>query len=232
MLKKESEGLDLLRDTNALVVPTSYPVLNDKEHVYLVLDYVPTAESQESYLSLGTGLAKLHKTSKSDRYGLEYDNYIGTLKQENLWQSDFYEFYIINRIGAQFRLAYDGQFFFSSDLSAFNKLCSQLHNIIPNEEACLIHGDLWSGNVIYGDHSAYLIDPAVSYAHREQDIAMMHLFGGFDPAVFRSYNEHYPLESGWKSRMDLFQLYYLLVHVNLFGGSYVAGVKSTLKKYS
>ena len=99
----------------------------------------------------------------------------------------------------------------------------------PKEEACLIHGDLWSGNyIIDPQDNAYLIDPSISFSNREMDIAMMQLFGNYPQVVYKAYNEHLPLNDGWEDRIKYFQLYYLLVHLNIFGSGYLNSVQSIL----
>ena len=105
-------------------------------------------------------------------------------------------------------------------------------NIIPSEPPSLIHGDLWNGNVLFGaDGIAVLIDPAVSYSYREFDIAMMNLFQGFDQVVFEIYIDIFPLEPNWKERLEIYKLYYLLVHLNMFGASYEISRRTILEKY-
>ena len=116
--------------------------------------------------------------------------------------------------------------------SKFEQLYNKLDGIFPKEQASLLHGDLWSGNFISGeDDTPWLIDPAVYYGHREMDIGMTLLFGGFDQLFYEAYNSSNPLESDWKTRVPLTQLYPLLVHVNLFGESYINQVKSVLNKF-
>jgi protein-ribulosamine 3-kinase len=114
-----------------------------------------------------------------------------------------------------------------------SKISSKNLNIFfPLSKPSLIHGDLWNGNYITGnDGKAWLIDPAVSYSCREADIAMSKLFGGFEPEFYAAYHQAYPLLNGWEQRMDLWNLYPLLVHVNLFGGQYVQEARSIVRKY-
>jgi len=107
-----------------------------------------------------------------------------------------------------------------------------LNEFLPEEPPCLVHGDLWSGNFIVSDKGrACLIDPAVYYGNREVDLAMSTLFGGFSPEFYSSYNEEFPLISGWKDRIDLYNLYPLLIHLNLFGSSYLGQVLSILRRF-
>ncbi len=116
------------------------------------------------------------------------------------------------------------------DLSGFYKNISEE---IPQEPPALLHGDLWSGNYITNEEGLpCLIDPAVCYGPREMDLGMMKLFGGFPEEVFREYNASFPLQPGWEERIPLWQLYYLLVHLNIFGSSYLPQVKNIIKRFS
>jgi fructosamine-3-kinase len=123
-------------------------------------------------------------------------------------------------------------YFDSATVGRFQQLFSRLDKLLPDEPPALIHGDLWAGNFIAGQNDTpWLIDPAPCFAHREMDLAMSRLFGGFDREFYLSYESEWPLEPGFPDRMDLYQLYYLLVHVNLFGGYYPGQVRRILEKY-
>ena len=160
--------------------------------------------------------------------GLEKDNFIGSLPQYNYHCRSAADFYIEQRLQPQFTMAGQRGFVFDN----LNACYRNMRDEIPNEASSLIHGDLWGGNFMVNEQGLpCLIDPAVAYASREQDIAMMHLFGGFDTQLFEIYNEEFPLQQGWKDRLPLFQLYYLLVHLNLFGDSYYQSVKRIVDKY-
>ena len=115
----------------------------------------------------------------------------------------------------------------------FERLFHQLDTLFPTEPPALLHGDLWSGNFLCDEKSRpVLIDPAVYYGHREMDLAMTKLFGGFDAELYKAYHAEWPLEQGWEERLELYNLYPLLVHVNLFGGAYVQQVETILKRYA
>ena len=115
----------------------------------------------------------------------------------------------------------------------FSKLYYRLEDIVPSESPALLHGDLWSGNYMTSARGEpTLIDPAVYYGHREMDIGMTKLFGGFAEPFYSAYNSVFPMESGWEARVDLCNLYPLMVHVNLFGGSYLSQVNSILNKFT
>lgn len=229
MFSKEANGLDLLASAKALKTPNVLCFGSIKNNSYLLIEYIDSGKkSVDFWENFALGLAKQHqKTQKT--FGLTEDNYIGSLPQYNVSNSSsLLQFYIENRLEPQFQLAAKNGFAFKTD--SFYK---NLSTIIPEEEPALIHGDLWNGNfMISAEGNPCLIDPAVSLAPRELDIAMMHLFGGFSEELFSVYHEVFPLQKNWKDRIDVFQLYYLLVHLNLFGNTYYNSVSSIVKKYS
>jgi fructosamine-3-kinase len=168
----------------------------------------------------------------NDKFGLDHDNYIGSLNQSNKFHSTWAEFFIEERLMPQLKIAFDNKIIQRSFTRLADQLFPRLHNLCPVERPALLHGDLWSGNFMpTQDGSPCIYDPAVYYGHREMDIAMTKLFGGFDDNFYDAYNENFPLEKEWLKRVDLCNLYPLLVHVNLFGGSYIRQAETTLKQY-
>ena len=162
------------------------------------------------------------------KFGLEFDNYIGSLQQSNEQNKNWDDFFIQKRLQAQLSIGD----FTANILSDFDKLFQKIPNIFPAEKTALLHGDLWSGNFLAkGGDTPTLIDPAIYYGNREMDIAMSKLFGGFNSDFYFAYNESYPLENGWEERIQICNLYPLLVHVNLFGGGYINQVKNILSYY-
>ena len=130
------------------------------------------------------------------------------------------------------QLAQDKGYFDTASIQQFEQLYQKLPNYFPAEAPALLHGDLWGGNLMCNEEgSPVLIDPAVYYGHREMELAFMTLFDSQAPAFYHSYENVYPLDKEWESRIDLCNLYPLLVHVNLFGGGYVASVSRILKRY-
>lgn len=232
MFEKEAKGLDVLRSASPLRIPKVKFTETAGEHSFLVLDYLKEASPETNFWqNFGRGLARLHKTT-TDYFGLDHDNYIGSLPQSNAKKDNWINFFIEERLSFQLRLARDSQLIKRDVLSASERLFKRLNEFIPEEPSALLHGDLWSGNFRIGDQGeACLIDPAVYYGHREMDIAMTKLFGGFDPSFYKAYNQEYPMQKGWEQRMDVCNLYPLLVHVNLFGGGYVSQVNSILKRF-
>ncbi len=229
MFKAEAQGLNLLRTANAFEIPeiVSYGKFDTK--TYLLLEYVPPGEKDSTFWNRFAGnLATLHRTTQA-HFGLDHDNYIGSLRQYNSPERTAADFYLNQRLIPQFRMAAQRGFTFT----ALERFYKNLFDIIPTEVPSLIHGDLWGGNYIVSERgSPTLIDPAVAFAPREMDLAMMHLFGGFDPVVFNHYDEIFRLEANWKERQPLWQLYYLLVHLNLFGRSYHGRVQEAISKYA
>ena len=228
MFPAESQGLELLSQTNSFKIPKVIGHGTIGEKSYLLLEYIPegnpTARFWESFAS---HLAQLHHTTQ-DQFGLNHDNYIGSLPQQNARHDSVSEFYITQRMEPQFRLASDNGFHFKK-LDLFFK---HISDEIPEESPALIHGDLWAGNYMVSKATdPVLIDPAVAFAPREMDMGMMQLFGGFPQEVFEIYDSVFPLTPNWKQRMDIWQLYYLLVHLNLFGSGYLRQVKAVISKY-
>jgi protein-ribulosamine 3-kinase len=163
-------------------------------------------------------------------FGLDHDNFIGRLPQANGPLATWAEFYRQRRLLPQLRRAVDGHLASAAMRRGFDYLLPRLEELVgPPEPPARLHGDLWAGNAIVDERGQpCLIDPAVHGGHRELDLGMMRLFGGFSARVFAAYEEAFPLAPGSEARVPLYQLYFLMVHVNLFGGSYVASVESAL----
>ncbi|PKV49566.1 hypothetical protein ATE84_1596 [Aquimarina sp. MAR_2010_214] len=229
MFEAEAKGLQILKNSNTFIIPDTIYFGEFEDVAFLILEYINSGKQADNFWEIfGEQLAILHQQNES-YFGFENDNYIGSLPQYNTMCGSAYEFYVSQRLQPQFELAQQKGFEFS-DLDTFYKT---IKDEIPDEKPSLIHGDLWSGNFMI-DTLGYpcLIDPAVAYAPREMDMSMMHLFGGFNVKVFDVYNEIFPLVGNWKDRLSIWQLYYLLVHLNLFGGSYYNKVKSIVNRYS
>lgn len=228
MFDAEYAGLKTLRATNSIAIPEVFVAGQIENTAYLILEYIPKGNETASFWErFAQELAALHQNTHS-HFGFNDSNYIGSLHQENGHESSAADFYIQQRIQPQMELAEKKGYSFKNKANIFSNIATE----IPDENPALIHGDLWSGNYLVSDENTpYLIDPAVSYGPREMDLSMMHLFGGFPSEVFAMYNEVFPLQSGFESRIQLWQLYYLLVHLNLFGGGYLNQVQGILKDY-
>lgn len=235
MFHAEARGLSLLSQTaQDLVVPEVVALWEDPQTglASLVLEFVEQASPGHSYHEhFGRALAALHRNTH-DLYGLDHNNYIGRLAQDNTPHSDWNTFFITCRLEPQMKQACDNGFFSPTIRSRFAAVCRAVADCIPDEPASLLHGDLWSGNVLCDvGNRPVLIDPAVYYGHREAEIAFTRLFGGFSNAFYSAYHEAWPLKPDHRKRTDLFNLYPLLVHVNLFGGSYESQVAEIIMRY-
>jgi len=231
LFEAEADGLRALAKTNALHVPHVIGCGSDGVHVFLVLEFVETMRKRPDFWEVfGKGLAEMHKTT-APQFGWEHNNFIGSLPQQNNWETDFEKFYVENRLQPLVKRAADKQRIHSDDVAAIEALYTQINQRIPATTSSLVHGDLWGGNYLV-NHLGHpcVIDPAVHFGHREADLAMMRLFGGFANDVFHHYNLAFPLEKGWAERLPFFNLYPLLVHVILFGGSYLQQLREQLKK--
>lgn len=200
---------------------------------FLVLEWIPQGVPANDYWEdLGRCLARMHRV-KQPYYGWYLEGFIGTLPQPNRSSDNWTKFFWEHRLSQQFNQAVAQQLFSSETCLRFAQLEKVLGSLFPVESPSLLHGDLWSGNVMIGkEGNAVLIDPASYYGHREMDLAMTRLFGGFPTAFYEAYQAVYPLAGGWEDRIAICQLYYVLVHVNLFGGSYVQHAERIIRQYT
>lgn len=232
MFDAEVNGLKLLKNAMTISVPETIVTGTEGNESFLVLEWIePGKRVKDFFEDFGRKMAGLHACTHSF-FGLEEDYYIGSLKQLNKPCNSFGEFFIHQRLEVQLKMAVDSGRLPATVLNSFEKLYSRLQEIIPPEKPALLHGDLWNGNYMTGaDGYACIFDPAVYYGHREMDLAMTILFGGFERDFYESYHRHFPLEKNWRTRVDIFNLYPLLVHVNLFGGGYSADVMGIVKRF-
>ncbi len=233
MFEKEFTGLSLLRNTGAIGVPEPLLTGKWKDHIYLVMECIDKGNANAGTWQIFAGqLAALHRHT-AGKFGLDHDNYIGSLPQSNKQSDSWSGFYAEQRILFLARIAYDQGRCSATDTRMAERFCNKLDGLFPGEPPSLLHGDLWSGNYMIGAGGTPVIyDPAVYFGHREMDIGMSLLFGGFDKSFYAFYNEAWPLEKQWEQRRDITQLYPLMVHLILFGGHYYHPVRDILKKYS
>ncbi|MCB1304185.1 MAG: fructosamine kinase family protein [Leptospiraceae bacterium] len=231
MGRVEADGLRVLGEAGCMV-PATHGVFESQGKSYLILDFVETGSKRPGQISFEKNMMALY-SQKQPHYGWHEDNFIGTLNQINHEHAHFADFWWQDRILPQINLAIEKGFFKGSDRKSLEAMVFRLANEWKLEEfgPRLVHGDLWSGNVIVSTEGhTYFIDPSVAYSHPEQDIAMLQLFGSpFD--VNRELYEKLGLPPGTGERIPYFQLYPLLVHVNIFGASYVNGVREVIRKY-
>jgi len=230
MFPAEAKGLAWLAEAQALRVPKVLAVSDGSAPAFLVLEYLePAPKSPVFDERLGRGVAALHRFG-APAFGLRHDNFIGRLPQANAALPTWSRFYRERRLLPQLRLATEQARAPLELRRGFDRLFARLDELVgPEEPPARLHGDLWGCNLHVDDAGEpCIIDPAAYGGHREMDLAMMRLFGGFSSATFAAYDEAFPLADGHEERVALYQLYPLMVHVNLFGGSYVNAVVRAL----
>jgi fructosamine-3-kinase len=233
MFAKEAAGLAALQKHSAAVVPKVIKQGVAGGQQYLLLEWIDGGEPGEDFWKdFGHMLAHLHQ-QEQPYFGWTDDNYIGSLPQINTMHANWYSFYAECRILPLVAALSGTGRFTPQDGQAAESVCKKLHTLFPEEPPALLHGDLWSGNyMVSALGKAAIYDPAVYFGHREMDIGMTKLFGGFQPAFYEAYGEAYPQQKGWQQRLPLTQLYPLLVHAVLFGGHYLQEAKEIIRRYS
>jgi protein-ribulosamine 3-kinase len=230
MFVAEAQGLAAITATNTLRVPHAIAHGDVNGQSYLVLEYLDLSSRGDAKL-LGEQLAALHRCT-GDHFGFSQDNFIGTTPQPNGWKESWIDFWREQRLGFQLRLAaqngYGGQ---------LQRPGEKLMDALPaffadyTPQPSLLHGDLWSGNHAYlQDGTPTIFDPAVYYGDRECDLAMTELFGGYDTNFYTAYRAAYPLDAGYATRRELYNLYHILNHANLFGGGYARQAEGMMQK--
>jgi fructosamine-3-kinase len=232
MFAAEARGLSEIAATNTIKVPNPICWGSTDRHSYLVLEYLDltTKTNALNWQQMGRDLAALHlnRITNDGCYGWHLNNTIGSTPQINIWETNWADFFTNHRIGYQLKLArrHGGTFDKGDRLLAAMPTLLGEYRSVPS----LVHGDLWGGNASFTrDGMPVIFDPATYWGDREVDIAMTELFGGFPADFYRGYNEIYPLDSGYSQRKDLYNLYHILNHFNLFGGSYYTQAERTIE---
>lgn len=239
----EAKGLEALRKANAIGVPKALAIGIDKAQrmSFFLMEYLERAAKLTKYWEIyGSGLATLHRADCTEfaeagqgrPFGFTHGNYIGASPQINTPKENWITFYRECRLLPQIKMA--EKYFDSGTRKQCTKLLDHLDSYLTEPEfPSLIHGDLWSGNSICGpDGKAWILDPAAYVGHYEAELAMTELFGGNPDSFYGAYNEVTPIDSGYQDRRDLYNLYHLLNHLNLFGGSYRGSVQRILNRYA
>jgi len=234
MFLKEANGLRELDKSNSIKIPEVLSVDED----YILLEFIASGNRKKNFFEdFGKSFAEMHKF-KSVSFGFYENNYIGSNPQINIpdekEKSDWTAFYLNKRILFQLQLAEKLGNSTDELRKGISKLENKIEDIIGHnsEKPSLLHGDLWGGNYMIDQNgNAVLIDPAVYYGHREADLGMTKLFGGFNSEFYKAYNESFPLEDGFDYRENIYKLYHVLNHLNLFGGGYYSQAISLIKFY-
>lgn len=234
----EMEGLSAIAGTGTIRTPSVLGIGTDETFgAFLLLEWAEAALRVRNYWeNFGHALAAMHLADtalpdKNDRFGFPHDNFIGAGMQINTPSAGWVSFFRDSRLVPMLKRA--APYLDSANKRNAAYLLDHLENyLIEPERPSLLHGDLWAGNYITGsDGEAWLIDPAAYIGHAEADIAMTELFGGFSSAFYDAYREVYPLQPGYEGRRDLYNLYHLLNHLNLFGAAYLDSVRRVLRRY-
>lgn len=241
MFPREAEGLGALAAAGAIRVPgepRAGELGDDRSTHFLLMEAIPTGPEPAGFSeAFGRAFAELHRTTAGDSpaAGFPHDNYIGTTPQPNGWMEAWPAFFRQRRLGFQLGLARSRGLATPELARLGDRLLERLDDLLdtPGEPPCLLHGDLWGGNYLCDARGRpVLIDPATYYGHREADLAMTHLFGGFDPAFHHAYQEAWPLPPGTTERQEIYKLYHLLNHLNLFGGGYLTRCLAILRRFA
>ncbi len=229
MFATEFEALQLLAKPGVIQVPVPITFATD----FIVMHAFDESERKSNWPELiGRQLALLHQATKNSRFGFEHDNYIGTTKQLNTWTDTWLIFWREQRLEYQLGLFASTTDIDDKLLGLGEKVINKLDELLGeiDEAAVLLHGDLWAGNAAANERGEPIIyDPASYYGHREAEIGMMRMFGGFGPVCEAAYNEVWTLEDGAEQRINLYRLYHELNHLNLFGNSYYQSCVSTME---
>ncbi|MDO4978110.1 MAG: fructosamine kinase family protein [Eubacteriales bacterium] len=236
MFSCEANGIAALAEAKCIGTPKIYGIIKDKALGVsgLMMEYLEAGQKKKDYWeTFGEELALLHRAPVredfSRQYGFTQDNYVGLTLQKNERKEDWVTFFRDCRLKPQIAMA--DRLLDLPMKKQLSVLLDHLDHFLEEPNfVSVLHGDLWSGNVTVGpDGKGWLIDPAVYYGHSETDLAMTQLFGGFPPSFYEAYHRVNPIDSSYKDRKKIYQLYHLLNHVNLFGPSYLWDVADILK---
>jgi fructosamine-3-kinase len=229
---KERQGLALLGTHGIIKVPSCIDCFEYDSHQVLVLEWIAEGEKTDTFWKkFGEKLARLHLISH-EQFGLSEDNYMGSVPQLNRQHGGWPAFFLEERLQPMIKRCVEKKLLTAKHVRAFNQLNKHLSTIFKEEPPALLHGDLWNGNFLCNQHNEpVLIDPAVYYGHRSVDLAMTTLFGGFRQPFYDAYHYHFPLPANYKEQWEVCNLYPLLIHLYLFGSSYLTRVENTLSRY-
>lgn len=230
----EAKGLQQIKESNTIKVPSvfHYDEPKENEDALLIMEWIDGEKKKDTEERLGSNLAAMHKTY-AEAHGFGEDTFIGSLPQPNGWYDQWVDYYHDARLVAQFNTAAERDRLPIDRKQRMKKLMDRLPKWINHDvKPSLLHGDLWGGNWMCGPGGEpYLIDPSIFYGDHAFELAFTELFGGYSETFYRTYQEHYPLPDHYEDIKPLYQLYYLLAHLNLFGETYGSSVDRILKRY-
>ena len=230
---KERNGLEAIRNTRTIKVAEIIDCFQVEDQQVLILEWIKEGErSNEFWKNFGSSLAALHNVTNK-QYGYGENNYMGSVQQTNNWNYDWNLFFIENRLKPLVAKCISQSLLTAKHQTHFENLYIQLPQFFKEQQPALLHGDLWSGNFMCNDKSEpVLIDPAVYYGHRFMDLAMTDLFGGFHSLFYEAYQYHYSFPDNYSAQWKICNLYPLLIHLLLFGKSYLASIEQTLNEFA
>jgi len=229
----ETEGLEAIRKTGAISAPEVFGAGKEAGFSFLLMEFISEGRQIRNYWDVfAAELAAMHAADVGSRFGFTHENRIGATRQLNTPHDSWIAFFRDCRLAPQFDMA--AGYLSVSDRQRAGQLLSHLDRyLIEPERPSLVHGDLWAGNMITGkDGKGWLIDPAVYWGHPEADIAMTELFGGFPRQFYEAYRTAGHLERDYSDRRDIYNLYHLLNHLNMFGSGYLGSVRRILNRYA
>ena len=230
----ESNSLIKLKEINQIKVPTPIAYCDIDHSQFLLLEWIEIGNySKHFWKQLGEELAKLHQIPQSN-FGLDFDNFIGMTPQKNKKEQNWIDFFRERRLNDQMQLAKKNGKWDTELFRKTEKLMSSLNQyLIEPQFPSFLHGDLWSGNVLSNKNDIpFMVDPAIYCGHFEADLAMTELFGGFDNVFYQAYKSVNPIDSEYKNRRDIYNIYHLYNHLNLFGSAYYSRLFCILKHYT
>lgn len=231
MFAAESAGLKKLSESGSFIVPEVLAMQEEGNTSMLLLEWLEKKPAgPRDWYGAGENLAALHRHS-NPLFGFDSPNYIGSLPQPNNPHASWEDFFTLERILPQVKMARDQNRMDTAMVNRAEKFCAKAGSIFPPEKPALLHGDLWAGNFFFSSKGPAVFDPAVYYGHREMDLAMTKLFGGFESDFYAGYKNAFAPEPEWQKRIGYCNLYPLLVHLNLFGGGYLYDIKSILTAF-
>jgi fructosamine-3-kinase len=233
MFHTEAIGLRALRVSGGPRVPEPFAVHADASSQFLLMSYIAQGPRHKHYWEeFGRSFATLH-THHGDAFGFEQDNYIGSTTQVNTTSTHWPEFFGTHRLGYQIRRAAQQKLADAALVRKTERLISKLDRLLPSDpKPSILHGDLWGGNVMTGeDGKAVIIDPATYWGHFEADLAMTELFGSFPAKFYDAYNEVLPISPEYDDRKEIYNLYHVLNHLNMFGSSYASQANAIVNRF-